>query len=171
MAIPPIYPDTAGATWTMATAVVGLLALAAAVWYAHTTAQMFRRDHRPMVRVVWSRRPKAILLKNMGRGTAFGAVLSNTSGRRVSGKPVDAVEPLGAGAQESERIGRVPHALVEQPLQGQTYWLHYQDITGRWHRTVATLEAGRYVVQFRVLRWGTRFRVPKDVFSGRLIRR
>lgn len=166
-----LYPDGPTATWTMATAVVALLALAAAVWYAHTTAQMFRRDHRPMVRVVFSRRPNTVILKNMGRGTAFGVVMSDDSGRQLSHQSVDAVEPLGGGSQEPIRIGRVVHALREHLQVGHTYRLYYQDITGRWHQTIATKQNKRFVVKFRMVRWGVRLRVPKDVRANRLIRR
>jgi hypothetical protein len=124
-----------------------------------------------MVRVVYSRHPQTVILKNVGRGTAFGVVMSDDSGRRLSHDSVDAVEPLGVGTQESVRIGRVVHALRQQPQVGQTYRLHYQDITGEWHRTIATMGRQRFVVRFTVVRWGVRLRVPRDVRADRVIRR
>jgi hypothetical protein len=137
-----LWPDNPNDTWTMLTAIVGLCALAAAVWYAATTAQMYRRDHRPMVRMVFSKVPQAVLLKNVGKGTAFGVVMTDVSGHRLSFRSVEAVEPLGEGPNESRRIGRISHALNSQPVLGQTYYLHYQDITGRWHRTTAIRRRG-----------------------------
>lgn len=124
-----------------------------------------------MVRVVFCRHPQAVILKNMGRGTAFGVVMSNDSGRQLSHNRVDAVEPLGVGTQESIRIGRVAHALREKLEVGKAYRLHYQDITGRWHETTATMRKQKFVVRFSVVRWGGWFRVPKAVRVGGLIRR
>jgi hypothetical protein len=121
-----------------------------------------------MVRMVFSKVPQAVLLKNVGKGTAFGVAVTDVSGQRLSLRSVEAVEPLGEGPHESRRIGRISHALSSQPVPGQTYDLHYQDITGRWHRTTAILKKGRFVNTFTFLRWS--WRVPKHAREEAVLR-
>lgn len=178
--MPPFLPLGPNDTWTMIGALAALVALAAAVWYAVTTAQMFRRDHRPMVRVVWSTAPNVVLLKNMGRGPAFGAVLTDAKKRNVSTKSVDVVEPLGPprvdpeGPSESTRPGRRAHHLNTSIEADSDYYLYYQDIVGRWHKTTARLSGNRFANRFSFLGtsgyfWG-RWRVPPEVRAQSLIR-
>ncbi|MGB2710117.1 MAG: hypothetical protein WBC33_01265, partial [Conexibacter sp.] len=48
---------------------------------------------------------------------------------------VQLVEPLGAGTDEADRIGRVTLTLQRHMVMGNDYHLYYQDTLGGWHLT------------------------------------
>ena len=127
------------------------LIAAGIAWGAWRVArQAFRRDHRPIVRVVALAQPStmmaireardhdmvmdAVLLKNVGRGPALTVLAVSRTGDLLLGD-VDVVEPLGVGASESERSGRVRMTLQRRITMDESYELYYQDVLSKWHRT------------------------------------
>ena len=155
MTLPPIWPDSAAATWAALSAIFTALAFIAAAIYAYLTSQIRDRDQRPLLRLV--RLPdteQGFVVKNIGRGPAVGVSLTDHSGRVLYF--LDAVEPLGLGVgSEAQRTGRAafhtPEAIPRLP--GFPFFLVYQDVGGRWFVTKLVPDGDHFKTQFIRIRW------------------
>ena len=131
------------------TALASVLAVAIAIAAFRLAALTFKRDHRPLVRVVATLAPAApgyeappqnmlfdkILLKNIGKGPGLTGVVYRPSNQTLIGD-IEAIEPLGDADEEPNRPGRVVLKLRELMVMHETYELYYQDIVGAWHLTL-----------------------------------
>jgi hypothetical protein len=153
-------------------AVASLTAVAIAIFALRLAAQTFRRDHRPIVRVVAlipagqenALDLNSVLLKNIGRGPALTGIAAASDGVLIG--DIEAVEPLGDADDEAHRPGRVKMDLALPMTMNTTYDLYYQDVLGHWHLTrfrpvpfrIECSFVGkvrRHKVPGSVLSWGT----------------
>lgn len=159
-----VESGTVDANWVAAIAAIVAVLVALAAW--RTSDHTLRTSFRPIVRPVPVRNvdhplglhPRALLLKNYGRGPAFSVLLYRDDAVFLNAPPMaerDIVEPLGEPLgpipQESTRIGRLEmkfHAAAPDLELGRRYRLIYQDLAGRIHETQLTIERGHFRVQF-----------------------
>jgi hypothetical protein len=128
--------------------VIGALAAIGAVGIAifafRVAAQTFRRDHRPIIRVVALFQPAILgqprlptldsaVLKNIGRGPAINVIACTTDATLLG--DVEALEPLGSADNEADRPGRVAMTFAMQLQIDTTYELYCQDLLSHWHLT------------------------------------
>jgi len=139
----------------LAITVVGAFISAAAAVIAlqawRVGKKTLERDHRPVIRAVAAAQDwktiglveadertfmqlEGVLLKNVGRAPGLSVVAFDPLNRAVIGS-VDAVEPLGPGAKERNRLGRVAMPMDPPMRHGDTYELFYQDLLASWHLT------------------------------------
>ena len=128
----------------VAAALASIIAVCIAVAAWRLASRTFRRDHRPLVRVVatWPAghdlpepmAMDAVILKNIGRGPGVTVIAFDPIRRALTGD-VEVAEPLGSGTDERNRTGRAVMALRSPMLMDSTYELYYQDILGAWHLT------------------------------------
>jgi hypothetical protein len=76
----------------------------------------------------------SVILKNIRPAPALATVAFDPEHSAVIGE-VQLVEPLGAGKDEADRIGRVTLTLQRRMVIGNDYELYYQDTLGGWHLT------------------------------------
>lgn len=90
-----------------------------------------------MLRVVPTKAPSFLLVKNIGRGPAVSVSLFDKRPETVIAE-LDLVEPLGPRPSNGEvyRVGRREIHLGQDISVATPYRLAYQDIAGRWHETV-----------------------------------
>lgn len=134
---------------TVAIALLTGVAAVAAIYYARVTAQIFRRDHRPVLRMVRAAKvERRFIIKNIGRGPAIGVVLADHTGNRVHS--IDVVEPLQPGPREWLRVGRVVFDCSQElPHDSPNlYFLYYQDVAGCWHATELRPVGSRFKARF-----------------------
>jgi hypothetical protein len=127
---------------------VAALAVSIAAW--RHASKAFRLGHRPIVRVVGAFTTQfgvmgqgvgprvleldRIILKNIGPAPALTVVAFDPEHAATIGE-VQLVEPLGAGKDEADRIGRVTLTLQGRMVMSNDYHLYYQDTLGGWHLT------------------------------------
>ena len=138
---------------------VSLAALIVSLVALMLSREAFYLDHVPLVRVVRSSNPRAVILKNVGRGPAMAAVL--VDGRDHVLANVDVVEPIGSGPSEAERLGRLQLAISDDLSEGHTYRLFYQDLRGYWHTTEVFIGSDGLRTTFRGRQ--SRWNVPRAV--------
>jgi hypothetical protein len=148
-------------TWNAVQVVTAVLALVTAVgaWTLSLTA--YRTSYAPIIRPVPAKLPcgaldlGALILKNVGRGTAISLVLVAGRGANASLllAEVDALEPLGQlygpAFVEASRVGRRSVEVALQP--GCSYRLLFQDSAGDWHETSFTVDAPQRVFRVHLL--------------------
>ncbi len=127
----------------LVTAFASLVAVVIA-WRALTIArETFRRDHRPVLRVVGVKdrtEPSyvpatgSIIVKNLGLGPAFTLIVFNPDLRLSLGE-ADSLEPLQPADSETKRIGRIVITLSGHMSRNVTYELYCQDLLSHWHLT------------------------------------
>lgn len=141
-----------------AAAAVTAVVIATVAWF--TSDRTYRTSFRPIVRPVPIRddsstirlSDRSLLLKNYGRGPAFGVLLFDPDDGLI-GDPiasVNVVEPLGADPIERNRIGRATVELrnPHQLRLGHRDRVICQDLAGVFHETTLTVEGGRFRVKF-----------------------
>lgn len=137
---------SAAADVATALATIATVGIAIAAW--RVARETFARDHRPIVRVVplydnfapiFTREQTmlmdSVVLKNIGRGVGLTGLAYDPARDAVIGD-IETIEPLGDGANERTRLGRVGLQLRESMTMLQSYELYYQDTLGAWHVTV-----------------------------------
>jgi hypothetical protein len=75
-----------------------------------------------------------VILKNIDPAPALSVVAFDPEHAAVIGE-VPLVEPLGAGKDEADRIGRVTLTFERRMVMGNDYHLYYQDTLAEWHLT------------------------------------
>lgn len=155
-------PAWLNADTVTAAATIAAVAIATIAWF--TSDKTYRTSFRPIVRPVPIRDDSSpirvsdgsLLLKNYGRGPAFGVMLFDPD-EGIDADPIASVnvveplgEPLGTDPSERNRVGRTAVEL-RHPYQlrfEHRYRLLYQDLAGVFHETNLTVEGGRFRVRF-----------------------